>query len=315
MRRVAFNILEIENAAVLCVPTVFDGAQQNISCFFHQIAVVVAFGQIHHEPHGFVGVSRIHCSALETFQNIKDRSANPKGIYNKLYPGTRPMKSFSLPMIMCNLSLILEEITGKNAIDKIVKPLITEVMEVFYQKDTGLILESVAPDGSFCDCFEGRTVNPGHTNEAMWFMMDLAERYNDRELMKKSIDILLRSIDYGWDTQYGGIFYFMDIKGYPPQQLEWDQKLWWVHIETLIALLKGYRLTGDIRCKDWFLKIQDYTWEHFRDNEFPEWYGYLTRQGTPLLTLKGGKWKGCFHVPRGLFQIWKIFNDVENHNL
>ena len=256
------------------------------------------------------GIEKYRDIALSTFKNIQTRSANPKGHYNKHFPGTRPMKGFSLPMIMCNLSLILEEITGKNDVDKIVKPLIAEVMEVFYQKDVGLILENVAPDGSFCDCFEGRTVNPGHTNEAMWFMMDLAERYNDHELIKKATDILLRSIEYGWDKQYGGIFYFRDIKGYPPQQLEWDQKLWWVHIETLIALLKGYRFTGDSSCKEWFLKIHDYTWEHFRDKEFPEWYGYLNRQGEPLLTLKGGKWKGCFHVPRGLFQIWKTFDIV-----
>ena len=242
--------------------------------------------------------------ALCTFRNIQDRSANPKGIYNKLYTGTRPMKSFSLPMILCNLSLILEDILGNDEVEKIVKPLIHEVMEVFYQKDSGLILESVAPDGAFVDCFEGRTINPGHINEAMWFMMDLAERYNDRDLMQKATDILLRSIEFGWDGQYGGIFYFRDLKGYPPQQLEWDQKLWWVHIETLIALVKGYRLTGDSRCKEWFPKIHDYTWSHFRDTEYPEWYGYLNRQGEPLLTLKGGKWKGCFHVPRGLFQVW-----------
>jgi len=248
--------------------------------------------------------------ALQTFRNIQARSTNPKGIYNKLYPGTRPMKSFSLPMILCNLSLILEEIIGSDEVDKAVKPLIHEVMEVFYQEDSGLILENVAPDGSFEDCFEGRTINPGHTNEAMWFMMDLAGRYDDRELMKKATDILLRSIEYGWDGQYGGIFYFRDVKGYPPQQLEWDQKLWWVHIETLIALLKGYRISGDSRCKDWFMKIHDYTWSHFRDTEYPEWYGYLNRQGEPLLTLKGGKWKGCFHVPRGLFQIWKTFELV-----
>ena len=43
-------------------------------------------------------------------------------------------------------------------------------------------------------------------------------------------------INYGWDKEYGGIYYFMDRKGCPPQQLEWDQKLWWVHIETLISL-------------------------------------------------------------------------------
>ena len=243
--------------------------------------------------------------AVNTFRNIQTRSANPKGVYSKLYPETRPLKSFSLPMILCNLSLILENVLGSDEVDKAIKPLIREIMEVFYREDTGLILEHVAPDGSFVDCFEGRTVNPGHVNEASWFMMDLAERYNDRELMQKATDILLRSIEYGWDTRHGGIFYFMDIKGYPPQQLEWDQKLWWVHIETLIALLKGYRLTGDDRCKEWFLKIHDYTWTKFRDDEYPEWYGYLTRQGEPLLTLKGGKWKGCFHVPRGLFQIWQ----------
>ena len=248
--------------------------------------------------------------AMKTFRNIQVRSANPKGKYNKFYPNTRLMKSFTLPMILCNLSLILEDVIGKDEVDKTIQPLIDEVMNVFYQKNLGLILENVAPDGSFIDCFEGRTVNPGHTNEAMWFMMDLSERYNDRELMKKATDILLHTIEYGWDKKYGGIFYFKDIKGYPPQQLEWDQKLWWVHIETLIALAKAYKLTGDDRCKYWFLKIHKYTWEHFRDNEFPEWYGYLTRQGIPLLTLKGGKWKGCFHVPRGLFQIWKTLEEI-----
>ena len=29
-----------------------------------------------------------------------------------------------------------------------------------------------------------------------------------------------------------------------------------------------------------------------------------------LLPLKGGKWKGCFHVPRGLFQCWKILETI-----
>ncbi len=67
----------------------------------------------------------------------------------------------------------------------------------------------------------------------------------------------------------------MDRKGYPPQQLEWDQKLWWVHIETLITMIKGYQLTGSKECLDWFEKIHDYTWEHFKDREHPEWFGYL----------------------------------------
>ena len=244
--------------------------------------------------------------ALNTFKNILKRQEAPKGVYNKAYPGTRPLKSFSLPMILCNLSLIMEDVLGTDHVNKTIQPLINEVMNVFYDQESGLILENVSPEGKFSDSFEGRLLNPGHTNEAMWFMMDLAVRNNDKSLIDKCIDILLRSTDNGWDKKHGGIFYFLDINGHPLQQLEWDQKLWWVHIETLISMAKGYSLTGNEACKNWFETIHEYTWNHFKDPEYPEWFGYLNREGMPLLELKGGKWKGCFHVPRGLFEVWKI---------
>ncbi len=243
--------------------------------------------------------------ALNTFANIQMRQNSPKGLYCKAYPGTRPLKSFSLPMILCNLSLIMEDILGTEHVNQTIQPLIKEVMEVFYDEKSGLILENVTPEGKFSDSFEGRLLNPGHTNESMWFMMDLAVRNNDKALIDKSIEILLRSTEKGWDKKHGGIFYFLDIKGHPVQQLEWDQKLWWVHIETLISMAKAYRLTGNQECKKWFEIIHEYTWNHFKDPHYPEWFGYLNRQGEPLLELKGGKWKGCFHVPRGLYEIWK----------
>jgi N-acylglucosamine 2-epimerase len=246
--------------------------------------------------------------ALNTYNNILQRQANPKGMYNKAYPGTRPLKNFSLPMILCNLSLIMEDVLGSDRVNKTIQPLIREVMEVFYHNESGLILENVTHEGRFSDSFEGRLLNPGHTNEAMWFMMDLAIRLNDRPLIDKCIGILLRSTDNGWDRKHGGLFYFLDIKGHPTQQLEWDQKLWWVHIETLIAMARGYRLTGNQECRHWFETIHEYTWQHFRDPEYPEWFGYLNREGNPLLTLKGGKWKGCFHVPRGLYEVWSTLD-------
>jgi len=244
--------------------------------------------------------------ALDTFSNILNRQHNTKGIYTKAYPGTRPLKSFSLPMILCNLSLIMEDLLGTEQVNKTIQPLIHEVMEVFYDKNSGLILENVTPEGNFSDSFEGRLLNPGHSNESMWFMMDLAVRNNDKALIDKCIEILLRTTEKGWDQKYGGIFYFLDLKGHPVQQLEWDQKLWWVHIETLISMAKAYRLTGNEACKNWFETIHEYSWNRFKDPEYAEWFGYLNRQGEPLLQLKGGKWKGCFHVPRGLYEIWKI---------
>jgi N-acylglucosamine 2-epimerase len=248
--------------------------------------------------------------ALTTFDNIIARRQNTKGKYNKNFPGTRSLKNFSLPMILCNLSLELEHIIGKEKVNELVPDIIHEVMEVFYQPKLGLVLENVNVDGSFADCFEGRLMNPGHTIEAMWFIMDLGIRLNDRSLIDKAVTIMLNTLEYGWDKEYGGIFYFLDIQGHPPQQLEWDQKLWWVHVEALVALAKGFQHTGDLRCKEWFEKVHDYTWSHFKDQQYGEWFGYLNRRGEVLLPLKGGKWKGCFHIPRSLYQVWKTLETL-----
>lgn len=248
--------------------------------------------------------------ARTTFQAILQRKSNPKREWSKAVKGTRPLKNFALPMILCNLSLEIEHLLDKSTVDTLINDCIHEVLEVFYEVNSGLILENVTPNGQFSDSFEGRLLNPGHAIEAMWFIMDLGERTNNQKIIEKAKEITLRTLEYAWDNKYEGIFYFLDIHNKPLQQLEWDQKLWWVHIETIIALLKGYLLTNDERCWKWFEKVHDYTWKHFPDPEYGEWYGYLNRQGEPLLTLKGGKWKGCYHIPRGLFQSWKTLEKI-----
>ena len=222
------------------------------------------------------------------------------------------MKGFSLPMIICNMALEIEDIIDdKSLLNRTIENCLHEVLDVFYKEETGMMVENVSSvDGSLVDCFEGRVINPGHNLEAMWFIMDLGVRLHDRSLIDKAVKIALNVIDFGWDKEYGGIFYFMDRKGYPQQQLEWDQKLWWVHIESAIAMIKAYSLTGNKECLQWFMKLHDYMWEHFKDKEYPEWFGYLNRRGEMLLPLKGGKWKGCFHVPRGLYQIWQILGQL-----
>lgn len=246
--------------------------------------------------------------ARKIFTRILERRSNPKGQWCKAYPGTRPMKDFALPMIICNMALEVEDILeDKSVLEQTIDTCLHEVFDVFYQPDLGCMLENVSSvDGTSVDCFEGREINPGHDLEALWFMMNLGIRRGDKALIEKCVEIALKVIDLGWDKEYGGIFYFLDAKGAPQQKLEWDQKLWWVHIESAIAMLKGYQLTGNEKCLEWFMKLDEYLWNNFKDKEYPEWFGYLNRRGEVLLPLKGGKWKGCFHVPRGLYQIWKL---------
>lgn len=274
---------------------------------FSYTFATIAFGQLNKAT----GNKEYADIALKTFEIILSRVDNPKDKWNKAYPGTRNLKNFALPMILCNLALEIEHLLDAKVLDKLIEDCIHTVMDEFYRPDLGgIVLENITTDNELSDTFDGRLVNPGHAIESMWFILDLAKRLNRPELAEKAVKITLTMIDYGWDKEYGGIFYFMDRLDKPTQQLEWDQKLWWVHIETLIALLKGYNMTGSQECLAWFQKIHDYTWKHFKDEEYPEWYGYLNRQGEPLLSLKGGKWKGCFHVPRGLYQCWKTLEEI-----
>lgn len=248
--------------------------------------------------------------ARKTYRNILKRSKAPKGKYEKS-TGARPLKNFALPMILSNLVLELEDHLEAAEVEETLDHSVNEVMEVFLQQESGLIRESVLPDGSTHNSFDGRLINPGHGIEAMWFMIDIGVRRNDVDLIRRATDTIIRTLEYAWDVEHGGIFYFMDADGHPPQQLEWDQKLWWVHLESLVALTKAYEHTKDERAWKWCQRVHDYTWAHFPDPANGEWFGYLNRRGEPLLTLKGGKWKGCFHVPRALWQCAKSFKNME----
>jgi len=240
--------------------------------------------------------------AVVSFRNVLRRQENPKGSYSKVVPSTRPMRSFALPMILLNLSREMEGIVPAEELRTITDACIGEVTRLFIDRETGLVFEHVAPDGSHPDTFDGRLLNPGHGLEGMWFLMELALLRHDTALAENALATALRILDHSWDPEYGGIFAFMDARGKPLQQLEWDQKIWWAHLETLVALLMGYTRLGSQECRTWFERVHDYTWSHFPDPEYGEWFGYLNRRGEVLLPLKGGKWKGCFHVPRCLFR-------------
>ena len=83
-----------------------------------------------------------------------------------------------------------------------------------------------------------------------------------------------------------------------------------MHLEALVALAKGYRLTGRKECWDWYERVHGYAWERYPDPEHGEWLGYLDRRGEVVLSLKGGKWKGCFHLPRTLHVCMREFEKL-----
>lgn len=246
--------------------------------------------------------------AIDTYRNIIRRKDNPAGRYSTAVPGTRPLRNFTLSMILTNLCMELEWLLDPDEFRRDAAAALDDVMNVFRDRQRNLIFENVAPDGSHVDCFEGRVLNPGHGIEAMWFAIDLARHWNDAALIDLAATTMLNILSVGWDEREGGIFAFLDANGGPPEQLEWDQKLWWVHLEALQALLMAFHSTHRTECWEWFEKVHEWSWRHFPDPQYGEWFGYLNRRGEVLLNMKGGKWKGCFHVPRAL---WRCSLELE----
>src|SRR5690606_21839498 len=70
---------------------------------FSDCFAAMAFGQLYEAT----GMSSHADLARMTFENILKRRKNPKGNYAKGFPGTRNLKDFALPMILCNLVLEL----------------------------------------------------------------------------------------------------------------------------------------------------------------------------------------------------------------
>lgn len=245
-------------------------------------------------------------NALKTAREVFDRIIylyqNPEVLPPKYNPEVVKTKSLAVPMILTVTAQELRETDTKNKdmYNAYIDIFMNEITEDFLKPDRKALLETVGIDGKYLDSPAGRTVNPGHSIEASWFVMREGMFRNDNSLIQKALDILNWSFVIGWDKECGGLLYFIDIGGRPSEKLEWDMKLWWPHSEALIANLMAYMATEDESYFQKFQLVHDYFFSHFRDREYGEWFGYLHRDGTVSNTLKGNLFKGPFHIPRAL---------------
>jgi N-acylglucosamine 2-epimerase len=229
----------------------------------------------------------------------------------KVDPQTRPSTGHAVPMIMIATAQVLRECgADREKYDKAIEEFIDIILTKFVKPEHKALLETVAPDGSIIDTPDGREINPGHAIETSWFMMHEAMYRNDSGLLNKACEILEWSFERGWDEEYGGLLSFVDLKGLPPAKMEWDMKYWWPHNELLYASLLAYHLTGERKYEDMFEKAQEYTFSTFPDREYGGWYGYMHRDGSVAMKVKGTMFKAAFHVPRQLLYTWQLLGKM-----
>jgi len=256
--------------------------------------------------------------AYDMYWNLWHGMPDPTGLGAKTVETTRTGRAFGLPMIYLNVTTTMMNADPENRAfyEERAQECVDEIFRYNYHPELKCILENVGPEGEARTWFtDGRIVNPGHDIEGVWFLLEHAKRTGDKDLVIKAEEIFNWAIHAGWDEEYGGLLYFVDCLGKPPEAYEHDMKLWWPHDEILISSLMLYRDTGKEEYLDWFYKTLDYCKEHFSDPEYGEWYGYLRRDGLPTMpSTKGSTFKGPFHLPRMLVNVDRMLGELIENN-
>ncbi|EMI18886.1 N-acylglucosamine 2-epimerase [Rhodopirellula maiorica SM1] len=277
---------------------------------FSESFAAIAFGELAKAS----GESHFAERAKQTFERFVDHNLNPPADESK-FTETRATRSIGFPMIAIATAQELRESIGLEAANVWIDRFIDDIQRYHIHSDIGCVMETVDASGARLDHFDGRLLNPGHAIEAAWFIMREGKWRGDAELIRTGCQMLDWMWQRGWDRLHGGILYFVDVDGKPVQEYWHDMKFWWPQCETMIATLMAYTTTQDAKYLQWHRLIHDWAFSHFPDPQHGEWFGYLHRDGSVSSELKGGLWKGPFHLPRMQWMCWKLLAEYEDHSV
>ncbi len=253
--------------------------------------------------------------ALKTFATYLRYSFTP-GVMTPKFELTRPMQGIGSHMIGIATAQELRANLGdvrvaERTCTEWIDHSIAAIESDFLKPEQEALLEVVGPKGEIIDHHDGRTLNPGHAIECAWFIMHEGKLRGDQRLIQLGLTILDWMWKRGRDEEFGGLFYFRDLRGLPVQEYWHDMKFWWPHNEAIIATLLAWQLTGNAKYAEWHQLVHDWSFKHFADPEFGEWYGYLHRDGRISSPAKGTMYKGPFHLPRMLWYCMRLCEEAQ----
>jgi len=243
---------------------------------------------------------------------IKDPKTNQN--HRRFMSQYRPMRLSAEPMIFINVIQRFREIEDDPNFEAISQQCL-DALKPHYKPDKRSLLEATELDGSPLLGQMGTWICPGHMIELGWFLIHEAQyRNNDKAIMQMGINLIDWGMEWGWDDQLGGIINDVDIEGrfcLGPQVIYGPMKMWWAVLEAMYANSLAYSITGDNKYMANYKKVKDWSFKHFADNEYGEWYGYLD-SGCRIIDAKakGTDIKNCYHIGRAFYLCHKIFEKM-----
>ena len=248
--------------------------------------------------------------AIQVFEDTQRFLATP-GFLPAKFEADVKLQGHSIVMILINVGSCIRKVVNDPKLTQQIDESIEKLKKYFIHPEFKCLLETVGENGEFIDTNMTRTINPGHCIETSWFIMEEAKlRGWDKPMLDMALQVFDWSWDWGWDKQYCGIINFRDCKNLPSQDYSQDMKFWWPQCETIIASLYAYLGTGDEKYLYRHERISEWTYAHFPDAEYGEWYGYLHRDGTVAQPAKGNLYKGPFHIPRMMIKGYMLCQEI-----
>jgi len=246
-------------------------------------------------------------NAIDLFWRIHAWIEYPGMLGRPLLEGEAPGSKLADVMVLAMMAEALYDAVGDRRYHQLMMDCIDAALR-HAEPQRNILMENVAPNGAKrFELPEGRLFNPGHSIETAWTLLHLLEYQADKDRRRQVLDLLEGSLEFGWDREFGGLFYFMDAEGKPPLALESEMKLWWPHTEAIYAVILAYTITGERKWLGWLERLDEYAFTHFRDPDNGGWFGYCDRRGNLTSTCKGNNYKGMYHVARALlFSVQRI---------
>ena len=149
-------------------------------------------------------------------------------------------------------------------------------------------------------------VSYGHDIENVWLLIEAhrAAGLSNGPLRDLYRHLMDYSLAWGFDHEAGG-FYNLGPFDAPADEL---QKVWWVQAEGLVATLAMYRLTGELKYWQAFVKTYDWISRHQVDWAHGDWHATI-KDGTASGG-KAGPWKSPYHNGRAVLECLRLLAEL-----
>ena len=145
----------------------------------------------------------------------------------------------------------------------------------------------------------------GHLAEWAKLLLVIERYINEDWLFPKAKELFDSAVSMGWDSEYGGLYYGVDLEG-----IACDiDKYFWVQAEAIAAAALLAKRTGEGTYWGWYRRIWSYSWHNMIDHTYGAWFRILDRRNNKYDEFKSPAGKTDYHTMGACYEIMNVLND------